>query len=486
MDLQSEVTRPDALEPSAEPGNSSASAPWPSSRQAWYAVVIFSLALAINFLDRGILTLLIPPIKRDLHLSDTQVSLLIGFAFVIFYLIVGLPIARLVDTRSRRLIIGTGLAIWSVMTGVCGLARTFWELFAARVGVGVGEACNGPATFSMMADLFPPEKLSRAIAVLNFGFVLGTGSALLLGGAVVQYVSSLPPIVLPGIGVMHAWQITFMLVGIPGLLVAMLFTTVLEPVRRAHGSFSTVVALEKTVVESDAPSAHPAGARPLQSLPVRTVARFMWDNRATYGPMFLGLAMNVILAFGVQAWVPTFFYRQYGWTMAQAGWATGIVLVLTAPFGLMTGSFLSEWLHRRGYADADLRVTLIGIVAAIPLSIAFPLMPSGKLAVALLGVQFFINMLLPGPQNAALQIVTPSEMRGQVTAFFLFIFNVVGFGFGPTFVALLTDHVFRSDALLRDSLATTAVIMGPLAALSIWWGLKAYGQSVVRARSWTR
>ncbi len=481
VDTQSDAARIDVRDPTrtGDPAESSTVAPWPSPRQAWYAVVIFSLALAINFLDRGILTLLIPPIKRDLHLSDTQVSLLIGFAFVIFYLIVGLPIARLVDTRSRRLIIGTGLAIWSVMTGVCGLARTFWELFAARVGVGVGEACNGPATFSMMADLFPPEKLSRAIAVLNFGFVLGTGCALLLGGAVVQYVSSLPPIVLPGIGVMHAWQITFMLVGIPGLLVAMLFTTVLEPVRRAHGSFSAKAA--------PAPPVEPSQRGPsLQSLPVRTVVRFMWDNRATYGPMFLGLAMNVILAFGVQAWVPTFFYRQYGWTMAQAGWATGIVLVLTAPFGLMAGSFLSEWLNRRGYVDADLRVTLIGIVVAIPLSIAFPLMPSGKLAVALLGVQFFINMLLPGPQNAALQIITPSEMRGQVTAFFLFIFNVVGFGFGPTFVALLTDHVFKSDALLRDSLATTAAIMGPLAAISIWSGLKAYGRSVVRARSWTR
>lgn len=435
--------------------------PWPSPRRAWYAVGIFSLALTINFLDRGIVTLLIPPIQRDLHLTDTQVSLLIGFAFVFFYLFLGLPIARLVDTRSRRAIIGVGLGIWSVMTGVCGLARTFWQLFTARVGVGVGEACNGPATFSMMADLFPPEKLPRAISVLNFGFVAGTGFALLLGGTVLHYVSGLPPVSLPGVGVLHPWQITFMLVGLPGLVVALLLGTVREPARRGliHGTAA-------------------------QSLPVREVVRFMWENRRTYAPMFLGLALNVILAFGDQAWIPTFFHRTYGWTMAQAGWAAGLAVVIPAPFGLMAGGALSEWFTRKGYDDADLRVTLIGVAGAIPAAILFPLMPTPTLAALVLGAQLFVNMLLPGPQNAALQIVTPNQMRGQVTAFYLFVFNAVGFGFGPTFVALLTDHVFRNEALLRYSLVATAAVMGPLASLSIWSGLKPYARSVRQARQW--
>lgn len=432
---------------------------WPSPRQAWYAVALFSLALTINFLDRGIVTLLVPPIQHDLRLTDTEVSLLIGFAFVFFYLFLGLPIARLVDTRSRRVIIGVGLSIWSVMTGVCGLARTFWQLFAARVGVGVGEACNGPATFSMLADLFPPQKLPRAISVLNFGFVAGTGFALVMGGTVLHYVSGLPPIVLPGIGLLRPWQITFMLVGLPGLVVALLFTTLEEPARR--GLIRGAAA---------------------QSLPVRDVAGFVWENRRTYVPMFLGLALNVILAFGDQAWIPTFFHRTYGWSMAQAGWAAGLALIVPAPLGLMAGTALSEWLTRKGYDDADLRVTLLGVAGAIPAAILFPLMPTPKLAVLVLGMQLFVNMLLPGPQSAALQIVTPNQMRGQVTALFLFVFNAVGFGFGPTFVALLTDHVFRNEALLRYSLVATAAIMGPLAALTIWSGLKPYAQSVRRAR----
>ncbi len=446
------------------PGEQASSAEqpaWPSPRRAWYAVAIFSLALMINFLDRGIVTLLVPPIQHDLHLTDTQVSLLIGFAFVFFYLFLGLPIARLVDSRSRRTIIGVGLCIWSVMTGVCGLARTFWQLFSARVGVGVGEACNGPATFSMLADLFPPHKLPRAISALNFGFVAGTGFALVMGGTVLHFASGLPPIALPGIGILRPWQITFMLVGLPGLAVALLLATVPEPARRGlmHGTAA-------------------------RALPVREVARFMWQSRRTYVPMFLGLALNVILAFGDQAWIPTFLHRTYGLSMAQAGWAAGLAVIIPAPLGLMAGSALSEWLTRKGYDDADLRVTVVGVAAAIPAAVLFPLMPTPRLAMLVFGVQFFINMLLPGPQSAALQIVTPNQMRGQVTALFLFVFNAVGFGFGPTFVALLTDHVFHDEALLRYSMAATAAIMGPLAALTIWSGLKPYAKSVRRARTW--
>jgi len=441
------------------PAAAPAEAPWPSARTAWYAVGVFGLVLAINFLDRGILVLLIGPIKHDLQLSDTKASLLIGFAFVVFYLFLGLPIARLVDTRSRRLIIGTGIALWSLMTVFCGLARNFAQLFIARVGVGVGEACNGPATFSMMADLFPRDKLPRAIAVLNFGFVAGTGLALLLGGAVIHFVSSMPAVNLPVVGALHPWQITLMLVGFPGLLVSLLLTTVPEPVRRGL-----------------------VGAA--RSLPVSEVIGYMRSNLGAYGPIFLGLGFNVVLAFGNQAWIPTMFVRTYGWTAAHAGIVQGTIVICTAPFGLMVGSALSEWFTKRGYADANMRVTFISIACAAPCAVLFPLMPTPELSVAVLSLQFFFAMFLPGPMNAALQIITPNQMRGQVTALFLFVFNVLGFGVGPTFVATLTDYVFHNESMLRYSLVVSGAAMGPLAALTVWSGLKAYGESVKRAASW--
>ncbi|HUI60802.1 MAG TPA: MFS transporter [Steroidobacteraceae bacterium] len=448
--------------PAGTPGSSeTAETPWPSARTAWYAVGVFALVLAINFLDRGIVTLLVGPIKHDLGLSDTKASLLIGFAFVLFNVMLGLPIARLADTRSRRVIIGTGLAVWSTMTALCGLARTYAQLFIARVGVGVGEACNGPATFSMLSDLFPPAKLPRAIAVMNFGFVGGTGLALLLGGTVLHFVSGMPPVSLPLVGVLHPWQITFILVGIPGLFVAGLLATVPEPVRR--GRLRHVQA---------------------RAMPVRDVLRYLFENRSTYGPMFLGLAFNVVLSFGNQAWIPTFLVRTYGWSASQAGIVQGLVVICTAPFGLLSGSLLAEWFTRRGYADANMRVTCIGIGCGIPCGIAYPLMPTPQLAVAVLTLQFFFAMLLPGPLNAALQIVTPNQIRGQVTALFLFVFNAVGFGIGPTWIAALTDYVFRQESMLRYSLLVSTALMGPLAVLTMLYGIRSYAESVKRASRW--
>jgi len=327
----------------------------------------------------------------------------------------------------------------------------------ARIGVGVGEACNGPATFSMLADLFPREKLPRAIAVLNFGFVAGTGLAMLLGGTVIHFVSTMPPLSLPLGWALHPWQLTFIIVGLPGLLVAALFATVPEPARRGR------------IAGVSAPS-----------LPVRDIWKYLSDNRAAYGPIFLGLAFNVIVTFGGQSWAPAFFMRTHGWTAAQAGVTHGIVVICTAPFGLMLGSALSEWFTKKGHADSNMRVTLMGIALSIPCAVAYPLMPTPELAVAMLALQFFFSMFVPGPMNAAIQIITPNQMRGQVTALFLFVFNVVGFGIGPTLVASLTDYVFHDEAMLRYSLAVTAAVMGTASVVTIWSGLKGYGEAVKR------
>ena len=438
--------------------------PWPSPARAWYAVGIFALALTINFLDRGILNLLIEPVKHDLHLTDVQVSYLVGIAFVLFYVILGLPIARLVDSKSRRLIIGLGILTWSFMTAFCGLAQSFWQLFVGRVGVGVGEACNGPSTYSMLADLFPHEKLPRAISVLNFGFVTGTALASLLGGAVIHFVSTLPPISFPVVGVLRPWQLTFILVAMPGFVVASLFTTVQEPLRRG-----------RVILAGQA----------VQSLPVREVVRFLVANRGTYGPMFLGLAFNSVVFFGIQTWTPAFFSRTFGWTPAQIGVIFGLVLLIVAPVGLMCGSLLAERFAKRGRADANLLVTLIAFALAVPASILFPLMPTPELSIAMLGVLFFVAMLSPGPQNAALQIITPNQMRGQVTALYLFVFNAIGFGTGATVVAFVTDHIFHNEALIGYSMVTVGAVLGPISALFIWAGLKPYAASVLRARNWS-
>src|ERR1700730_14671964 len=187
--------------------------PWPSPRRAWYALAVLTVALMVSTIDRSILSLLVGPIKHDLGVTDTQMSLLLGMAFVSIYAFLGLPVARLSDVSSRRRIIGIGIAFWSAMTALSGVVHTYLQLFLARVGVGAGEASFAPATYSMLTDSFPKEKLPRAMAVLSIGFTAGSGLALILGGWVIHLVTGVPPVTLPLVGTIHSWQLVFFAVG---------------------------------------------------------------------------------------------------------------------------------------------------------------------------------------------------------------------------------------------------------------------------------
>jgi MFS family permease len=413
----------------------------------------------VTYLDRGILSLLVEPIKRDLHISDTQMSLLMGFAFVCFYLIVALPIARLVDYKSRRAILGVGTAIWSLTTTLSGLAHTFGELFACRVGVGVGAACSGPTTFSMLADLFPREKLSRAFAFLFFGVYAGEGIALIVGGVLANFFTHLPPRSLPFIGTLHGWQLTLIVIGLPGLLIAALLATVREPVRRGRTGASL----------------HASAAN--EQVPVKDVVAFMWKNAGIFLPIFASMGISAALSFGVRSWGPAFYTRTFDWTVAKYGLVQGVLALTIMPFGAVTGSLFAERLAKK-YDDANMRTVFIGELLALPGLILFPLMPTAALAVAASTWGTFFVFWTTAPMNAALQIVTPNQMRGQVTALFLFIYNVIGVGLGPTFVALFTDFFFRSENLLGRAIAVASLSMGSLAAFIIWFGVRPYGRAM--------
>ncbi|MDB5718095.1 MAG: transporter [Sphingomonas bacterium] len=443
----------------SEPVETPAAAPWPSPGRAWYAVGVFTVALMFNFLDRQILALLVEPIKRDLGISDTQVSLLIGFAFVTFYLAVGIPIARLADRGNRKLILSFGIGFWSLMTAACGLAGNFWQLALARAGVGLGESCNGPATYSILSDLFPKEKLAKAISVLNFGFMFGQGGALIVGGSVVALVATMPDLELPVIGRIHAWQMVFLAVGLPGLLVSLLLLlTVPEPARRGR-------ALEAVLPFS------------------RTIA-FMGERWRTYLPLFGAMALRSMVSFGIAAWAPAMFMRSYGWTPAKVGLVQGSVILVLTPIGLYFGGWLAERLAKRGQDDANLRVTLLSSVLLIPFAVLFPLMPSAELAIVLLAANLVAGSIAAGPNNAALQVITPNRMRGQISALFIAVFNMIGYGVGPLIVALITDYAFGNEAKLNLSIAIVAAIFSPLSALLTWWGMRPYAESLREARSW--
>jgi len=422
-------------------------------------VFVFTVTLMFLFLDRQVMTLLVTPIKRDLGLSDTQISVLIGFMFVLFYVGAGIPISLLVDRGPRKWIIAIGISFWSIMTAVCGLARNFWELAFARMAVGVGESCNAPATYSMTADMFPREKLARAISVIGLGQVAGQGMALLVGGTIVVWLSARGAVDLPLFGTLHAWQLTFIIVGLPGLLWALvLATTVPEPPRRGERVG--------------------AGKAP----PVGQVLRFLGRWRGVYAPIVLAAGIKSMLSFGTTVWSPTFFERRFGWAVGEPGLYIGAVTLTITPIGLLIGGWLADRRSAAGHDDANMRVVLWASMGLLPFALLYPLMPTPGLALTMLGCSLFFGGIGAGPANAAVQVITPGRMRGAVTALYIAIFNVLGYGVGPFLVARLTDQVFGDEQMLPASMALAAAILGPLGLLFSWVALKPYARAAGAAR----
>jgi MFS family permease len=438
-----------------------AAAPWPQPARSWYTVGMFGLMVMIAFMNQGVIGLLVEAIKKGLKLTDTEVSFIIGFAAASVSSLVGLPISRLVDRMSRKVLIGIGLSVASVLTACCGLAQTFWQLFFARMGTGISVVGNGPAAFSILADTFPPAKLPKALAIMNIGFAYARSLSLIVGGGVlIPFAAGLTGIVIPVIGTLQMWQWVFLFIALPEVFLALLvFTTLHEPQRRGVRAVGQ------------------------KAVPVGDVFRFLWDNRAAFGPMFAGLGI-MSLAMGTLVWSAPFFQRTYGWGPAQYGVFAGVLTAVVSPIGLIGGGLFAEWLARKGYNDANLRTVAIATTAYIPFGLAYPLMPTPTLALVVQVVGGAVTLAGSGPQNAALQVILPNEMRGQVTAAFLLVFSLIAGGIAPTLVALLTNYVFHADAMLRYSMLTVSAVLLPIAALVFWRGLPAYGRAFAQARTW--
>ncbi len=428
---------------------------WPSPAVAWYAVSVLFIAYTFSFADRFILSLLIQPIKLDLGLSDTKVSMLHGLAFAIFYTIMGIPIGRLADRFSRRMIIASGIAVWSLMTVACGVVTGYWQLFSARVGVGVGEAALSPPAYSMIADLFPPQKLGRALSVYTTGAFVGAGLAFIVGGLLIQSIISSPEITLPIIGTIKSWQAAFFIVGLPGVLVGALMFTVREPVRR----MKTTAAFSSDVHEA---------------VPMRQVLAYLRSRWRMYGAHFLGFSLLGVVSNSIIAWTPTFLNRSFGMTVGQSGPAIGAIILVFCTSGLIVGGWLADRLVLKGYSDGAMRVGVVAGLGCIPFAVSAPLMSSVIWVLVLYCPLLFFSSFGFGAAAAALQQITPNRLRALVSALYLFFLNLIGIGLGPTLTALITDFVFGYDEAVGLSIAVIAVTSGLLGALVLWLGLKPF------------
>lgn len=432
--------------------------PWPAPRLAWYALALLSLAYVLSYLDRILINLLIEPIQAQFQINDTQFGLLQSLAFGIFYTLMALPLGRLADSRDRRMIVAGGIALFSLFTAISGLARSYGQLFVARIGVGVGEASLTPSAYSLLSDYFPPERLGRAIGLFTMSAFVGTGLAYIGGGAVVEWLSGLGQLKLPVLGLLEPWQFTFLLIGIPGLLLAPLMLTMREPPRR--------------------------GVKEVKPVPLSEVVNELRSRKRTLMFIFAGFATVTFSSYASAVWTPAFFLRTYGWQPGEIGLWYGLIYLTFGTTGAIFGGWLSDRLMARGVLDAPLRVAAFGYLGTCVFGGLAPLMPSPELALILFAPATFLGTLPFPLAGTAIQLITPGHLRGQVSALYLTVINIVGLGLGPVVVGAFTDYLFTDPGDVRYSLAIVNAAAAPVAAVLL--GASFAGYRALRAASAAR
>ena len=406
-----------------------------SEGYAWFVVFVLSLATIVSYIDRQVINLLVEPIKASLSISDTQISLLQGFSFAIFYAVLALPIARLADTGKRTRLINLGIITWTLATFSCGLAVGFWTLFFARVFVGAGEATLTPSSYSIIGDYFRKDRLPLAISLFVSASFLGSGVALIAGAYVIDAVETFGIINLPLLGELEPWQLIFMLVSLPSVLLLLLMRLVKEPSRINDG--------EKTAKETT----------------FRQVFAYIGSNYRVYIAIFVGFTLMASAQFGIGAWAPSFFIRTYGWTPAEIGTTLGLLTTICSTGGVLCGGWLSSYLTRVGVEGSNFLVSIGAALVCIPVTIAFPLQSEAAYSLACLGPVLFFGAMPFGAGTSTLPQIAPNRMRAQVVAIYLLFANLFGFTVGPTVIALMTDIVFEDPMLIRYSLATVLPVM---------------------------
>lgn len=427
----------------ARPAHSPAAINWPNPRYSWAVVALLMLIYTIAFIDRQILALLVGPIKQDLQISDLEFGLLTGLSFALFYTFFGIPFARMADNKSRRGLIAAGIAVWSLATAVCGLARSFSMLFLARMGVGVGEATLTPAANSLIFDLFAPARRSRAVSIYSLGIPFGSALAFLFGGAVVSLVDRADGYSVPVIGLLSGWQMAFLIVGLPGLILsAAMLVFVKEPKR--HGRIRTDGALS-----------------------VRETAAYFLTRWRFYVVGFVGISFLSALGYGSVYFIAAFFGRIHGFTAGETGLTYGLIQLFAGIGGILfAGTLADRWVNA-GRMDAHIRILITASLLGAPFALSYPLVDHAALAIALLTLSVFFTNWVWGTAYAAVAAATPNDLRGQATAIYLFAINLIGMGMGPTLIGFFTTYVFKDEQMIDLAYVALAVICLPVALICL-------------------
>jgi len=391
-----------------------------SSAYRWYALVLLVVVYVFNFIDRSILGILVQPIKEDLQVSDTAMGFLGGIAFAIFYTFMGIPIARMADKGSRVNVLTVSLVLWSGATALCGMAQNFFHLLAARIGVAVGEAGGSPPSHSMISDMFPPERRATALAIYALGIPIGTMLGNLGGGWINEAFD---------------WRMAFVVVGLPGVALAILLRlTLREPPRGAAEGVQ--------LSTDDAP-------------PVAEVFRYLWARRS-FRYLSLGGALHAFVGYGVSYWIPAMFSRSHGLGTSEMGQA-----LFWLGFASISGTFLGGYLGDRfGRRDTRWYVWLPGIATllSLPFSAFVYLWGEPYQALWMLAIPYFLGAYYLGPTFSMTQGMVGLRMRALAASISLFILNIIGLGLGPQFTGITSDLLNQFTDLGGESLRWALVI----------------------------
>lgn len=428
--------------------------------KAKYTLATLTLAYVFSIMDRQLLTLLVGPIQADLQISDTLVGLLHGFTFALFYGLVGLPIARLVDRGNRRLLISSGILLWCVATAASGFASTYMHLLIARVFVAVGEAVLLPAAISLIADIFTPQNRHKALGVFGAGGPFGAGFGLLVGGLLLATLPSLLN-ALPLGQSFSSWQLTFVVIGSSGIIVAAMMFFSFEP--REQGL-------------SGSPS-----AQTRDRVSTRSLVTFMREHKVTYVGVLIGSSFFYLSVYGASTWIPSYFVRSHHWQYSTFGMVFGSLLCVIGPVGAYFGSALGAQLESRGYSQPNLKAAALGSLALFVCTCGVILSPSATLALLFLSGNAVFWFFLFGLGPGLVLDIAPESMRGQVMALFTGLLNLIGAGSGPVAVGYISDHYFTEGNGLGVAILITAVISVVVSLSLFYLASKQFSQTQTAA-----
>jgi len=427
---------------------------WPKPSYAWFFTSILLFAYIISFIDRQMINYLVVPIKEDMDLTDFEMSFIQGWGFVIAYIIFSIPFGRIVDKVNRvRVLIG-GIIIWSVATAACGFSKNAWQLVISRSGVGAGEAALTPASWSIISDLFPIEKRSFPMSIYLMGPYIGQGLSLLFGAQILRIYNE--PVTLLESITIQPWQIIFLIIAVPGVILGLLMFALKDPERK-----------EVLINENDERDS------------IKVVFSYIIKNIGAYMPLLIGSAFIVVLLYGVQSWVPTFLHRIHDWEHTRIGDQYGLVALFAGSLGVISGPVIEQNLTKFNFRAPTI---IVCIITAAVLTIAGPVtflaLSSEYVLFGIFVTSFFITLPL-ALFATSLQNITPNQYRGVVSGLYVFTVNITGYGLGPMVVAFFTDKVFKNEMAIDLSMASMFLICGPISFLIFYFGREPFARALV-------